>query len=187
MQDHFSKKRNTAICMLFLLIRVRSQDSFNKSQKSKKTTAFSFSSLEYIVDWTHKTKASAVFILILRAHRAPIAVGLFTPFSRKKHITESSIVKENESCNLCFNVTQYKINIYGTTLGLGWKKRWEALLPARGIVNNLCHIVSHYETGHKSMNFLLFPLITDTAPLPPTTGSPALYVKLGIHHSLSFI
>lgn len=43
--QQFSKE-----CMLLLPIRVGSQDSLNKSQKSKKTTTFSFSILEYIVD-----------------------------------------------------------------------------------------------------------------------------------------
>lgn len=49
-----------------------------------------------------------------------------------------------------------------------------------GVISNHCHKVSHYETGHKSMNLCLIPWITE-----PTTRPPALYVKLGIHHSLS--
>lgn len=45
--DQFSKEKEN--CRMYD-IGVRSQDSFNKSQESKKTTTFSFSSLEYRVD-----------------------------------------------------------------------------------------------------------------------------------------
>lgn len=51
-----------------------------------------------------------------------------------------------------------------------------------GIVGNQCHKVSYYETRHKSMNFLILPWITD-----PPARPPAVYIKLGIHQSLSLL
>lgn len=52
--DQFSKEKEN--CHMHA-IGVRSQDSFNKPQESKKTTTFSFSSLEFRVDWTLYNKA----------------------------------------------------------------------------------------------------------------------------------